>query len=294
MKEVKNYSKPSLEHLAHDLDSTLLYKQFDFYNPNHSPNWHYHPEVEIVYVNEGNGKRQVGSHISNYNDGDLICIGSKLPHCGLTYSVEKKRKETLIQFLPEFLGHSFFEVNEMKPIGQFLEKAKKGLVFYGETKKEVGLLLEKMKSKNSFERLLEILVILNKLQKSNEYEILNAQGFAIKTEAQDNLRINKTLNFVQLNFKNPISIDEISEHVNMTPPAFCRNFKKVTGKTFTQFVNDYRLVHATKLLTEQQESVQTICYESGFNNFSHFNKLFKQHIGKTPTEYRKELNFVVD
>ncbi len=293
MQESIHYQKPSLESLAHDLDNTLIYKRFDFKNKNHLPVWHYHPEIEIVYVNEGSGKRQIGSHVSYYNDGDLICIGSNLPHCGFTDSFSNKRKETLIQFLPDFLGGEFYSVPEMKPIAQLLERAKTGLVFYGETKKEVGVLIEKMYKKSPFERLLDILVILKKLQGSKEYEILNADGFAIKTEAQDNQRINRTLNYVQEHFKSHISIEDISDHVNMTSPAFCRNFKKVTGKTFTQFVNEYRLVHATKLLTEGQESVQAICFECGFNNFSHFNKLFKSHTGKTPTEYRKQLNFVV-
>jgi len=293
MKDSILYQKPSFEHLAHDMDNTLIYKRFDFKNKNHQPTWHYHPEIEIVFVNEGSGKRQIGSHVSYYNDGDLICIGSNLPHCGFTDSFSNKRKETLIQFLPDYLGNSFFNVAEMKPLLQLLERAKKGLVFYGNTKKEVGALIEKMHKKSPFERLLDSLLILKKLEESKEYEILNADGFAMKAETQDNQRINKTMNYVQEHFKSPISIDEISEHVNMTSPSFCRNFKKVTGKTFTQFVNEYRLVHATKLLTEQQESVQTICYECGFNNFSHFNKLFKNHTGKTPTEYRKQLNFTV-
>jgi len=293
MKEAIQYQKPSFEHLAHDMDNTLIYKRFDFKHKNHQPVWHYHPEIEIVFVNEGSGKRQIGSHISYYNDGDLICIGSNLPHCGFTDSFSNKRKETLIQFLPNYLGDTFFEVSEMKPLQELMNRARKGLVFYGETKKEVGIIIEKMHKKSSFEKLLDSLLVLKKLQESKEYEILNADGFAMKAESQDNQRINKIMDYVQTNFKSPISISEISEYVNMTSPSFCRSFKKVTGKTFTQFVNEYRLVHATKLLTEKQESVQTICYECGFNNFSHFNKLFKGHTGKTPTEYRKQLNFTV-
>ncbi len=293
MKEASKYQKPSLEHLSGDIGNTLIYKRFDFKNKNHQPIWHYHPEIEIVFVNEGAGKRQIGSHVSYYNDGDLICIGANLPHCGFTDSFSNKRKETLMQFLPDYLGNTFFQVSEMKPLLELLDRAKQGLVFYGNTKKEVGVIIEKMSAKTPFERILDSLFILQKLQQSKEYKILNAAGFAMQAETQDNQRINKTMNYVQSNFKAPISIDDISAHVNMTPPSFCRNFKKVTGKTFTQFVNEYRLVHATKLLSEQQESVQVICYECGFNNFSHFNKLFKNHTGKTPTEYRKALNFVV-
>lgn len=293
MKEINSYSKPSFEHLAPDLDHSIIYKRFDYENKNIQPFWHYHPEIEIVYINEGSGKRQVGSHVSYYKNGDLICIGSNLPHSGFTDAFSKTRKETLIQMLPEYLGENFFNISEMQSIKNLLERAKQGLVFYGKTKEKVGKIIENMHQKTPFERILDSILILHELEASKDFEILNAEGFTLKAEAQDSSRINDTFNYVQHNFKQHISIEEISSHVNMTPPAFCRYFKKVTQKTFTQFVNEYRLVHATKLLTEKQESIQNICFECGFNNFSHFNKLFKNYTGKTPSEYRKEMNFVV-
>ena len=80
----------------------------------------------------------------------------------------------------------------------------------------------------------------------------------------------------------------------MTVPAFCRYFKKVTGKTFTQFVNEFRIVHATKLLAENPTNITDICFESGFNNFSHFNKLFKKFTGKSPLKYRNEMKQLVE
>ncbi|WP_010522244.1 AraC family transcriptional regulator [Aquimarina agarivorans] len=293
MKQQISYNKPSFEHLAPDIGNSLIYKRFNIENKNKQPIWHYHPEIELVYVNEGSGKRQIGSHVSYYQNGDLICIGANLPHCGFTDGFSKTRNETVIQMLPEYLGEKFFDVSEMLPIKSLLNRAKQGLVFFGATKIEVGAIIENMYTKSPFERILDSLLILHKLEASKEYEILNAEGFTLKAQAQDNSRINNTFNYVQKNFKNQISIEEISDFVNMTPPAFCRNFKKVTGKTFTQFVNEYRLVHATKLLTEKQESIQGICFECGFNNFSHFNKVFKKYTGKTPTEYRKDMNFTI-
>ena len=91
------------------------------------------------------------------------------------------------------------------------------------------------------------------------------------------------------NFNQHISLDEIADLVSMTVPAFCRFFKKTTGKTFTKLVNEYRVVHATKLLSESQTSITDICFECGFNNFSHFNKLFKEFTGKSASKYRSEM-----
>ena len=88
-------------------------------------------------------------------------------------------------------------------------------------------------------------------------------------------------------------MEEIAGKASMTVPAFCRYFKKATGKTFTKLVNEYRVVHATKLLSESPSSITDICYECGFNNFSHFNKSFKEFTGKSASKYRSEMKRMV-
>ncbi|KZS42683.1 AraC family transcriptional regulator [Aquimarina aggregata] len=285
--------KPSLEKIVPEFGSSLYYERFSKENKNKNPIWHYHPEIEIVYVNGGTGKRQIGSHMSYYRKGALMLIGSNLPHCGFTDHTTGNSSETIIQMLPDFLGSTFFDVPEMNAIGQLLEQAKKGIVYHGDTKRRIGAQIEALKDLEPFEKLLGFLEVLREMQKTNDYTILNAEGFIVETSLQDNNRINLIFNFVQQEFSRPISLDEIADKVSMSVPGFCRYFKKITGKTFTQFVNEYRLVHAAKLLHEKQTSITDICYESGFSNFSHFSKLFKQFTGKTPSMYRTELNYVI-
>ncbi|MDY8135493.1 AraC family transcriptional regulator [Aquimarina sp. 2201CG5-10] len=285
--------KPSLEKIVPEFGSSFYYENFSKEKMNRAPIWHYHPEIEIVYVNGGTGKRQIGSHMSYYRNGTLILIGSNLPHCGFTDSLTGNSSETIIQMLPDFLGHSFFAIPEMNSIGHLLERARKGIVFHGDTKRNIGSQIENLKNLDAFDKLLGILHILKEMEQTNEYTILNAEGFVIETALQDNNRINKVFNFVREEFMRPIPLEEIADKVSMSIPGFCRYFKKITGKTFIQFVNEYRLVHAAKLLHEKQTSITDICYESGFSNFSHFNKLFKKFTGKTPSEYRNELKYAV-
>ncbi|WP_417887860.1 AraC family transcriptional regulator [Zunongwangia sp.] len=287
-------TKPAFEKIEPPFGSSFIYKTFTEENPHQNNNfWHYHPEIELVYVNSGSGKRQIGSHVSYYHHGDLILIGANLPHCGLSDSLNKYEKETIIQANPEFLGKSFFELPETKNLGSFLETAKKGIVFHGEDKRFIGEKMEELQHKNAFQRLTGFLEILKWLEEAKNYTILNAHGFVLESDLQDTNRINEVFNFVKQEFKRSISLDEIAEMVNMTVPGFCRYFKKITGKTFTQFVNEYRLSHAAKLLHEQELSITDICYESGFNNFSHFNKQFKKFAGKSPSKYRNELKVTV-
>ena len=261
------------------------------YNINYNSNfWHYHPEIELIFVNGGAGKRQVGSHISYYNNGDLTLIGSNLPHCGFTDELTGNKNEIVIQMKPEFLGEHFFDIPEMINIKNLLQQAKSGITFGGKTKRKIGKKIGKMEDQTPFERLLSIIEILNELELATEdATVLNAEGFRMEMHVQDNERINYIFNYVKDHFKEHIKLDEIAEKVSMTVPSFCRYFKKITHKTFTKFVNDYRLVHACKLLAEKPISISAIAFESGFNNFSHFNKSFKEFTGKNASDYRYEL-----
>jgi len=285
--------KPAFEAIAPSFGHSFTFQKFNANNENKNNGWHYHPELELVYVNGGSGKRQIGSHVSYYRNGDLILIGSNLPHCGFTDKLTGNKSETLVQMKADFLGSDFFNIPEMKNIQKLFEVAKGGIAFSGKTKMKVGEKMEILEYQTDFQRLLSILNILNILATSSEMNVLNAEGFSIETEVKDNDRINIVFNHVKTNFKEDISLEQISNMVSMTVPSFFRYFKKITNKTFTQFVNEYRLVHASKLLAEQPISITQVCYDSGFNNFSHFNKSFKAFTGQNPSEYRNQLKTVL-
>jgi len=286
--------KPTYELVEPSFGSSFSYLRFDENANNKSHIWHFHPEIELVYVNGGSGKRQIGSHISYFTDGDLILIGSNLPHCGLTNEETGNKNETVLQMKADFLGNNFFNLPEMKNIGKLFNEAKAGIAFEGEAKKRIGAKIEAMENQSAFERLLTILEVLNDMETSSEFKILNAGGFFMETQVQDNNRINVVFNYVKDHFQEQLALEEVAEIVSMTVPSFCRYFKKTTNKTFTKFVNEYRLVHALKLLAEKPISITDICYESGFNNFSYFNKTFKEFTGKSASQYRKELKTIID
>lgn len=284
--------KPGFEIIESSFGSSFYYSKYAQKLNNKAHVWHYHPEIEMVFVNGGAGKRQIGSHLSYYTDGDLILIGSNLPHCGFTDDNTGNKNETVIQMKPTFLGADFLSLPETKYISDLFEKAKGGIAFGPEAKKMAGKRIEMMDKLPPFERLLSLLSVLKDLESSPDYKILNASGFSMEMQVQDNDRINMIFNYVKDHFKEEINLDAIAEMASMTTPSFCRYFKKITKKTFTKFVNEYRVVHAAKLLAEKQISIANISYESGFNNFSHFNKLFKEFTGKSASAYRKELKSV--
>jgi AraC-like DNA-binding protein len=286
--------KPTFESITPDFGNSFTYQRFDEHHINDNSLWHYHPEIELVYVNGGTGRRQVGSNLSYYTWGTLILVGSNLPHCGFTDELTGNKSETVIHMKADYLGDTFFNLPETAAIKRLLQVAQRGIVFSGETKKRVGAMMESMEGQSDFTRLMTQITVLNELATTKEFRILNADGFSLLSDVKDNNRINEVFNYVKTHFKEEIPLEEMASITNLTIPSFCRYFKKITHKTFTQFVNEYRLVHASRLLAEQPMSITQVCYESGFNNFSHFNKKFKAFTGQNPSEYRKELKTVLE
>ncbi len=287
-------NQPFLEHIEPSYGNSFTILKFDAGgNDNSIPKWHFHPELEIVYIKEGSGKRHIGNHISQYYNGDLIVVGPNLPHYGFTDRFSGTKTEIILQLREDFLGKDFFNKIEFQSVLKFIDKSRSGLSFSGNTKTEVGQRLESMFYMSNFEKLLELLKILQILAGSREVEVLNASGIVLETTSNKAGRLDKIFTHVRKEFQNDITLDDVAELSNMTVPSFCRFFKSNTGKTFVEFVNEFRITHACKLLSDTELSVTDICYECGFNNFSHFTKFFKRVTTMSPSEYRKLLGNVV-
>lgn len=295
---MREYSKqhliPRIENVDMDLGSSMKYLRFTKRNPDAKAYWHYHPEVELVYIKEGFGNRYVGNHISKFEDGDLIFMGPNVPHFGFEFGIHGVNEQIVVQFKENLVKTSFAIMPELTAINDLVERSKSGLSFYGETRSLVGAELELMEGKSAFDRLMSMLRILQILAQSEEYELLNASGLTLVIQNQDDDRMNQIINYVKHNYENDISLDEISAVANMTVPAFCRYFKKYTKKTFTQFVNEFRIRQAIRLISMGNRSISEIADAVGFNNFSHFNKQFKRVTGQSPSNYKKSMYQLIE
>ncbi len=284
--------KARLEKIDPEFGSSFRIRRFDDEECN-QPHWHFHPEYEIVYISNGRGKRHIGDHISYFENGDLIFLGPDLPHFGFTEELLEEHVEIVLQMKEDFLGTEFFRKPELSDIRRLFERARQGISFYGDTKREVGRRLEAMEALSGLDRLLELLRMLQLMATSPEYKLLQASGFGLEVNARDHERIQAVYQYVEDHFQRQISLQEIAERVMMTVPAFCRYFKRLTSKTFTQFVNEYRVAYACRLLADENLSIADVGFDSGFNNISHFNKQFKAVTQVNPREYRRRLKRLV-
>lgn len=248
--------------------------------------YHYHPEYEIVCVFEGSGRRHVGNHLSNYEGGDLVLIGSNLPHGGFGYGSVDMHEEIVVQFTKDFLGENFLLKPEMDNIKKLFERAKQGLSFRGETKKNLSEKFKKLLELSHFERLIELLNILQNLANSTEYISLNTLNTRYNFSQKDQERLGKVYKYVEEKYSQNVDIQTVAKICNLTIPAFCNYFKKNLNQTFTDFTNEYRINQACKMLLEGSEIVD-ICYHCGFNNISYFGRVFKQFKGTNPSQFRR-------
>lgn len=248
--------------------------------------WHQHPEYEIVYIHKGSGKRHIGQHLSHFEEGELMFIGPNVPHLNFGYGADYEHEEIVVQLRDTFLGESFLQSPELQDVNRLFELSKKGLNFFGETRQEVANLMLTLPQLGHFERLIQLLIILQKLATSKEYNLLKINGISYEHSHREEARIRQIYGYVEQHYQYEIDVQTVADLANLTVPSFCRYFKKITQMTFTDFVNEYRIKQASKLLV-QNHSVTDVCYSSGFNNLSHFTKTFKAVTGKTPREYKK-------
>ena len=251
--------------------------------------WHYHPEVELVYVEADAGIRHVGTHISSYTQSDLVFIGSNLPHLNFDYRLRSEYEQTVIQLRTNFLGNAVELAREFSSIHQLFKRAACGIAFDGETKLLVAAKLKRMTSMNALDQLLELLTILQLLADSNEYVMLNKDLSSNSFILKDKIRMGAIYEYIDAEYHRSPDVNVVADKVNLTTPAFCRYFKKQTNMTFTEFVNQYRMERAKNLLMQNHNVSQT-CYAVGLDSLSYFNKLFREIVGQNPSDFRRAWN----
>lgn len=252
--------------------------------------WHYHPELELVVILKSEGTCFVGDSIEKFEVGDIILIGKNLPHMWLNdedyfkQNTSQKAKAIAIHFNQDYLGNSFFETPEMKPISELFEKAKHGIKFLNINKKVIKD-IQNMLLLDGFEKTMSFIHVLNTLANHKQTKALASEGFLNSFNPTKNDTQDKVQAYIFKNFNKTITLEEVAEVANMNASAFSRFFKRVNHKTFSRYVTEIRIGYACKLLLEDRFNISAICYESGFNNISNFNRQFKIIMNCSPSSY---------
>jgi AraC-like DNA-binding protein len=256
--------------------------------------WHYHPEFEIIFVEKSYGVRLMGNHIGNFSDGDLMFISPNLPHVWRNDPDFYKNREDrwvdvyVIQFREDALTKGFFNLPEFAHIRKLFSVGQQGMLIRGKDRRKISGLVKRVYYSSGVERLSVFLITLDAIANNQEYELLSSPGYANSVNNADAERINKVMNYLMEHYARELDLDKIAELVNLNKSSFCRYFKARTKKTCSHILNEIRVAHAGKLLVNSDKTISCICYETGYNNISHFNRQFKKITGLTPGEYKKK------
>ncbi len=254
--------------------------------------WHYHPELELVYVIKSSGTHFIGDRIEKFEQGDLVLIGKNLPHMWLNDDAYFNSDSTLsaeaiaIHFKDNFFGDDFLTIPEMYQIQELIKKAQYGIKFSGNIK-QIVTKIKALEAAKGFDRAILFLTILNALAKHHHTRLLASDGYIKSFYKNDNQQLKKVYEYIFNNFKTAITLTDVAEIAGMNSSAFSRLFKRVNRKAFTKYLNEIRIGYASKLLIEDHSNIAAIAYESGFNNISNFNRQFKVIKKMSPSEYIK-------
>lgn len=251
--------------------------------------WHFHEEYELIYIWEGKGEKVIGDNVSTLNKGDLLFLGSELPHlfsCDQDFTMKDRAGSLVIHLNNHFFNDDLLKCPEFSSIQKLFKQSKSGIEFFGKTQ-AIAERIQKMFTLDKTECMLEILSVLNSLSVNFDSKSLASSGYTTSFSKEDYQRINKACKYVMEHYKDDITLDDIVNIIGFTKAAFCRHFKKVTGKTFFTYINEYRIGQACRLLMETNLNVTEISYKCGYNSISNFNKQFKNIMNTNPSMYRE-------
>lgn len=253
--------------------------------------WHYHPEIELHYLIKGEGIRFIGENISNFEEDELILLGSNLPHtwkCNIKDNHDAYVEAMVMHFHPDCLGVDFLSLPETKNFKRFLALANQGLLIKGEAKSKIKKQLFKMKDVEGLHKIVLLLRIFDILNKSQEFEVISSDYVNVNYNKLDESRMNKVFTYTFSNFKNKVHIEDLAELSNLSVTSFCRYFKNITQKSYFDFLTELRLNYACRLLVSSELTTLAIAEESGFENSSNFYRHFRNFKSCTPKEFKKQ------
>lgn len=255
--------------------------------------WHYHPECEITLVVKGGTERLVGNNISPIAPGDLVFLGSNVPH-DYRNQTEPGATPTLVeaivvQFMPQLPGHEdWLQRSLMKPIRRLFQRADQGLEVTGITRLTATRIIHEMLHVHGMKRVIMLLQLLDLLSNSEEIrEISSAVLPQPRPGASD--RVSLACDYIASHLPEPIYVADLAAIVSLGKSAFSRLFKKSTGRTVPQYVNELRIARACLLLAETDLTVSQIAMDCGFVSPAHFQRQFREHQHCVPLTYRSRV-----
>ena len=271
--------KPIFQQIEFGRDRSLL--AFEYRSTHFDAPWHFHPQHELTLIEESFGTKFIGNYVGPYAPGELVLVSSSLPHCWKDQNENGQDAHSIVVWWNDGI---FSQIPEMKAVFNMLLDAQLGILFEKEQTQDVLKELRSLPSLNQQDLYVDLLRILLKLTHCR-YETLSTGSFDRSKQSQG--RMQKIHAFLDAHFDQKIYLRDLAALLNMSEQTFSRFFKKMMGRPFFTFLNEYRLNRASRMLINSQATVKEIAYASGYESLPYFYRAFKGFKGLSPLQYRR-------
>ena len=253
---------------------------------------HRHTETQITYVIKGTGTLIAGNIMQPFGPGDLFIIGANQSHLFKSDPGYFEKDGLLnihslnIYFDSKGYLNSLLQCPERAMVKKFIESSSHGLQASSENTNTLRDYISRIIQLSQGYRLATFIEMLQTMSKLRDWKYLSSQSIEQPISDYEGLRMNDIYQYTMTNYSDNISLEEIAAVIHLTPQSFCRYFRKHTLKTYTNFLNEVRVNEACKkFMAHDFSSISAVAYQTGFNNVSTFNRVFKSIIGISPSEY---------
>ncbi len=281
---------PELEFVDR-IDESIRYLEHGW--PTDLCRWHSHEEYELHFILDSHGKTFVGDYIGEFIPGSLFLIGPHLPHNWITDEIDKPLtipvRDMLVQFSQLSIDHLQTAFPEFLECDEVLKRANAGIEFMNFDAELARVHLAGIRDAKGADRILKFLTFLLLACKHPDQKRLSVANVAYPDFMAKKSNIAEVVDYIIENYSEDISLESAARMSNLRPTAFARNFQKLTGSRFTEFVIRVRIGQACSMLQASSQKIATICNEVGFRNIANFNRHFLRIKGTTPSAYRETI-----
>lgn len=255
--------------------------------PYFSTDFHFHTECQLVHILSGSGTRIIGDSIEHFEEGDLAFVGPNVPHVWYSQSQSAHESMSVALYInPEAVSEKLEGLIDTKELRRFFKESERGISVCGVKKALITDILMQMPDQKNIALLASFMQILHYLLDPEELIWLNVPNLLSVYSGQVPGRVHKLMHFIQQNFKQEITLQQAASVSGLQIHSFCRFFKSLTNRTFSDFLNEVRIAFASKLLLQSDLPVTQIALECGYTNISYFNRCFKKINKISPKDYR--------
>ncbi len=288
--QIDSEQKEIKRHGSYEFPVLISYERLSYFDTGEFP-WHWHPEIELTFVMEGEIAYQVNDSLYHLKEGEGLFCNTNVLHSGHG-ECSGDCSYLSVTFHPRLLYGYSSSVMQVKYMDHILKSPSLASIHFIPEKSWQRRVLELMEAirllnrEHPMSEELQIQIALLRIwQEIFEHVEVNETGPA--ENGRDTERIRRIMEYIQKHYAEKITLEELAEQIHLCRSESCRLFRRYMKESMFDYLLDYRVERSLELLRSPDLDVTQIADRVGFGSPGYYSKIFKRKMGCTPLEYRK-------